>query len=164
VVSVFRKQRANRFIIEHLLRNGYFETAQKLADYVGADNNNKNVFHVAKQVEESLKRRDLSICLHWVLDNRSKLHRLHSSFESEVRIQQLIELLKDKKGIEAVNFMRTYFGNPSQPQKWSETLLKVMGLFAVGPNTQVDPYRHLLTDERWDKMVKIAVSFKFFLL
>lgn len=125
-MSVFRKQRANRFIIEHLLRNGYFETAQKLAEYVGANNINKNVFHVARQVEESLKRKDLTICLHWILDNRSKLHRLHSTFESEVRIQQLIELLKDKKGIEAVNFMRTYFGNTNSPERWcNPTLLKV---------------------------------------
>ena len=30
----FRRQRVNRFITEHLLRAGYFETAQKLADYV----------------------------------------------------------------------------------------------------------------------------------
>jgi hypothetical protein len=125
VVSVFRKQRANRFIIEHLLRNGYFETAQKLAEYVGADNTNKNVFHVAKQVEESLKRKDLAICLHWVADNRSKLHRLHSSFENEVRIQQLIELIKDGKNIEAVSFLKTYFGNTNAPEKWTHTLMNV---------------------------------------
>jgi macrophage erythroblast attacher len=126
VVSVFRKQRANRFIIEYLLRNGYFETAQKLAEYVNAENINKNVFHVAKQVEESLKRRDLSICLHWVLDNRSKLHRLQSSFENEVRTQQLIELIKDGKKLEAVNFMRTYYGNTNNPSdKWTNTVMQV---------------------------------------
>jgi macrophage erythroblast attacher len=121
-ISVFRKQRTNRFIIEHLLRNGYFETAQKLAEYVGADNTNKNVFHVAKQVEESLKRRDLSICLHWVVDNRSKLHRMQSYFETEVRIQQLIELIKEGKRLEAVNFLRTHFGSA---EKWNANLLKV---------------------------------------
>lgn len=48
----FRKQRLNRFIIDHLLRTGYFETAQKLSDSVGMDfQSTKYVFHVAKQVE-----------------------------------------------------------------------------------------------------------------
>ena len=41
----------------------------------------QQVFHVAKQVEDSLAQRDLSICMNWVADNRSKLHRLNSTFE-----------------------------------------------------------------------------------
>lgn len=97
-----------------------------MAEYVNAENINKNVFHVAKQVEESLKRRDLSICLHWVLDNRSKLHRLQSSFENEVRTQQLIELIKDGKKLEAVNFLKTYYGNTNSPEKWTKTVMNVI--------------------------------------
>ena len=52
-VEFFRKQRLNRFVIDHLLRSGYFETAQKLTEYSGLEGfNNAQVFHVAKQVRE----------------------------------------------------------------------------------------------------------------
>ena len=68
-----------------------------LAEYVGDESSNRNVFHVAKQVETGLQRRDLSYCLQWVADNRSKLHRLSSKFEKEVQTQQLIELIKSGK-------------------------------------------------------------------
>ncbi|KAI6203759.1 hypothetical protein M3Y94_00593600 [Aphelenchoides besseyi] len=152
VVSLFRKQRTNRFIIEHLLRNGYFETAQKLAEYVGAENCNKNVFHVAKQVEEALQRRDLSICLQWVMDNRSKLHRLHSKFEKEVRIQQLIDMINSGKRREAVSFLKAHFGGS---RKWNKRLLNVMGLLAFGPKTDIGEYKKLVDDDRWNRMVEL---------
>lgn len=154
VLSLFRKQRTNRFIIEYLLRSGYFETAQKLAEYVGAESSNRNVFHVAKQVEAGLQRRDLSYCLQWVSDNRSKLHRLHSKFEKEVQIQQLIEMIKCGKRRESIDFMRAKFGT-GRSKKWNKRLLSVMGLLAFGPNTNIAAYKRLIADERWDRMVDL---------
>jgi macrophage erythroblast attacher len=107
----FYNQRINRFIIEHLLRTGYFETAQMLADYVGLDiNAQKSVYYVARQVEESLKQKDLSLCLNWVRDNRSRLHRIGSSLETEVRIQQCVELVKEGRTPEALKYIQTFFG------------------------------------------------------
>ncbi|CAD5209419.1 unnamed protein product [Bursaphelenchus xylophilus] len=151
ISSAFRKQRTNRFIIDYFLRAGYFETAQKLAEYVGIDNIDRNVFHVAKQVEDGLQRHDLSICLNWVLDNRSKLHRLHSNFETEVRVQQLIELIKNGQRQESINFIRATFGGPD---KWTnETLLQVMGLLAFGPATGVSSYQKLVISERWEQIL-----------
>ncbi|CAD5206536.1 unnamed protein product [Bursaphelenchus okinawaensis] len=154
VLSAFRKQRTNRFIIDYLLRGGYFETAQKLAEYVGIENIDKNVFHIAKQVEDALQRHDLSICLNWVLDNRSKLHRLHSNFETEVRVQQLIELIKNGQRQESINFFRATFGGA--PEKWNnDTLLHVMGLLAFGPRTGVQSYQKLANAERWEQILEM---------
>ncbi|KAH7726655.1 erythroblast macrophage protein EMP [Aphelenchoides avenae] len=155
IQEAFRNQRLNRFIVEHLLRCGYFETAQKLAEHSGAEQfSNKYVFHVAKQVEESLKRHDLSICLNWLVDNRSKLHRLNSTFETEVKVQQCIELIRLGKKSEAVSFIRLNFsGLPAN--RWQGTLLQLMGLLAFGADTQLPSYKRLLGDERWDELIEL---------
>lgn len=140
--------------MDHLLRAGYFETAQKLSEYVGADNSSRNVFHVAKQVEDALQRQDLSICLNWVLDNRSKLHRLHSNFETEVRVQQLIQLIKEGRRAECVAFLRQHFGNGND--RWNNhTLLQVMGLLAFGPSTGIHSYQRLVQPERWEQILDL---------
>lgn len=49
--EAWRHQRIDRLIIDHLLRSGYFETAQKLAEQSDVEVMcNKSIFMIAKQV------------------------------------------------------------------------------------------------------------------
>lgn len=49
--ETWRSQRISRLIIDYLLRSGYFETAQKLAEQANVEDMcNKTVFMIAKQV------------------------------------------------------------------------------------------------------------------
>ncbi|KAI1701880.1 macrophage erythroblast attacher [Ditylenchus destructor] len=154
----FRKQRLNRFITDHLLRAGYFATAQKLSEYAGTDFScHKYIFHVAKQVEESLARKDLSICLNWITDNRSKLHRLNSTFETEVRIQQCVELIRNGRKLDAINSSKSFFGNLPAKQ-WKEgNLLSLFGLLGLGLQDGIpnEPYQKLLNDDRYDYLIDL---------
>ena len=48
-IDLFRRQRVSRFLVDHLLRVGYFETAQKLAEYTGVEGYvNAEVFQVVR--------------------------------------------------------------------------------------------------------------------
>ncbi|KAF7637216.1 hypothetical protein Mgra_00003392 [Meloidogyne graminicola] len=156
----FYDQRLNRFIVEHLLRIGYFETAQMLADYVGLDiQSQKGVYHVARQVEESLRNKDLSLCLNWVRDNRSRLHRIGSSLETEVRIQHCVELVKSGKIAESLKYVQSFFGSKTDLHgvQWmtNTNLLHLMGLIALGKDSSRSEHQPLLSDERYSTLIQL---------
>lgn len=75
-----------------------------------------------------MANRDLFTCLCWILDNRSKLHRLHSSFETEIRIQQCAELINAGRQMDAINYAKNFFGKlPSE--QWKHGNLLVVSYF-----------------------------------
>jgi macrophage erythroblast attacher len=51
------------------------------------DLTNINLFLVAKEVEDSLMQKDISKCLSWCHDNKSKLRKMKSTLEYNVRLQ-----------------------------------------------------------------------------
>ena len=51
------------------------------------DLTNINLFMVAKEVEDTLSRKDISKCLAWCHDNKSKLRKMKSTLEFNVRLQ-----------------------------------------------------------------------------
>ncbi|CAG9536075.1 unnamed protein product [Cercopithifilaria johnstoni] len=123
--ETWRSQRISRLIIDYLLRSGYFETAQKLAEQANVEDMcNKTVFMIAKQVEDSLSRHETDRCLEWIADNKSKLRRLKSTLETTVRLQDCIELVRRGERLEAVHYARKFLANLSKDQ-WSEQVVKV---------------------------------------
>uniref|UniRef100_A0AC34G219 Macrophage erythroblast attacher n=1 Tax=Panagrolaimus sp. ES5 TaxID=591445 RepID=A0AC34G219_9BILA len=169
-IDYFRRQRVCRLLVDHLLRIGYFETAQKLADYTGIEAyTNQEIFQVAKQVEESLKRQDLSIfakqveeslkrqdlsiCLQWIADNRSKLHRLNSIFETEVHVQYAVELVKAEKRKEALEYVQKNLQNLGTKQ-WKGNVLTLMTIIGAGSFPGA-PYQKLLSDDRWAELIEM---------
>ena len=82
-------------LVEHFLRSGYYDSAIGLAQSAGIEDlTNINLFLVAKDVEEALTRQDTSKCLAWSHDNKSKLRKMKSTLEFNVRLQEFIELIK----------------------------------------------------------------------
>lgn len=78
-------------------------TALKLADRCDIRSfTNIEVFLVSRDVEESLKRRDATSCLAWCYDNKSKLRKLKSTLEFNLRQQEFIELVRKGQNFEAV--------------------------------------------------------------
>jgi macrophage erythroblast attacher len=154
-MDYFRRQRIGRLLVDHLLRVGYFETAQKLADYTGIESyTNQEVFQVAKQVEESLKRQDLSICIQWIVDNRSKLHRLNSNFETEVHIQFAVELTKQGLRKEALDYAQQHLSTLGMKQ-WKGNVLTLMTCIGAGHNFPGESYRKLTSDDRWEELIEM---------
>ncbi|XP_073895304.1 E3 ubiquitin-protein transferase MAEA isoform X8 [Macaca fascicularis] len=75
--SVWKRKRMDRMMVEHLLRCGYYNTAVKLARQSGIEDLvNIEMFLTAKEVEESLERRETATCLAWCHDNKSRLRKM----------------------------------------------------------------------------------------
>ncbi|XP_026686389.1 E3 ubiquitin-protein transferase MAEA-like [Diaphorina citri] len=90
----WKKTRLDRMLIEYFLRKGYYSTAQKLAQASNiTDLTNIDVFLVSHQIAESLQQHETSKCLTWCHENKSKLRKLRSGLEFNMRMQEFIELV-----------------------------------------------------------------------
>ncbi len=86
--SQWKKTRVDRMLVEHFLRAGYYDSAMGLAKQADIEDlTNINLFLVAKEVEDALAQKDVSKCLAWCHDNKSKLRKMKSTLEYNVRLQ-----------------------------------------------------------------------------
>lgn len=152
-VSQWRRRRLDRMLVEYFLRRGYYGAATRLAHTSDLkDLTNIDVFLVSREVEQSLSNHDTSKCLAWCHDNRSKLRKLKSSMEFNLRIQEFIELVRTDKKIEAVKHARKHFSSFEDNQL--EEIQHCMALLAFPSDTKISPYKELLEEKRWDKLVE----------
>lgn len=84
----WKKVRLDRMIVEHLMRLGYYESAEKLAIRSGIRQlTNFDIFQVSRDVEDDLKKRHTTKCIAWCVDNKSKLRKINSTIEFQLRVQ-----------------------------------------------------------------------------
>ncbi len=61
-----------------------------------------DIYLVCQKVEEGLRNHDTGPCLAFCSENKSKLRRLKSNLELQVRLQDFIELIRNEKRLEAI--------------------------------------------------------------
>lgn len=153
VVSKWKRKRLDRMLVEHFLRCGYYESAIKLARHSNIEHlTNIDLFLVSREVEQSLRNRETTKCLSWCHDNRSRLRKLHSTLEFNLRQQEFIELIRTGRFMEAINHARKYLSNCEDRQQ--EELPRVMGLLLCKPVTVLTRYKGLLDESRWDVLIE----------
>uniref|UniRef100_A0A6G1SLS1 E3 ubiquitin-protein transferase MAEA n=1 Tax=Aceria tosichella TaxID=561515 RepID=A0A6G1SLS1_9ACAR len=152
-LNVWKKTRLDRLLVDHLLRDGYYETAAKLTRKSGLENlTNMELFMTARRVETSLEAGDTSKCLAWCHENKSKLRKLKSTLEFKLRQQEFIELIKKDRRSDAIFHCRKYLSNFEEPQRGE--FEHMMALIALPLDTQIEPYRRLLDKSRWKTLVE----------
>ncbi|MCO5587076.1 hypothetical protein L7F22_041022 [Adiantum nelumboides] len=77
VQSKWNDTRVNRILVDYMLRSSYYDTALKLAESSGIQQDlvDIDVFLDAKKVIQSLRNRDCSEALAWCAENKSKLKK-----------------------------------------------------------------------------------------
>ncbi|XP_077283608.1 E3 ubiquitin-protein transferase Katazuke [Arctopsyche grandis] len=152
-LNQWRKIRLDRMLIEYLLRHGYYKCANELADKTSLrDLTNVDIFMVAREVEQDLFNRDTGRCLQWCADNKSKLRKLKSSMEFKLRVQDYVELVREDKGVEAVKYAKKYFAAYEDGQLLE--IQQCMGMLAFPSDTEVQPYKALFDEGRWQTLVQ----------
>ncbi|XP_033113388.1 E3 ubiquitin-protein transferase MAEA-like [Anneissia japonica] len=152
-LAQWNKKRVDRMLVEYFLRAGYYDSAMKLASHADIEDlTNMKLFMESRDVEESLLKRETAPCLNWCHDNKSKLKKIKSSLEFNLRTQQFIELIRSNKRLEAVKQARKYFTSLEGDQLLE--VQKVMGLLAFPSSTDVSPYKELLDIQRWQVLVE----------
>ncbi|GLH06491.1 uncharacterized protein GBIM_11993 [Gryllus bimaculatus] len=152
-VNLWRRRRLDRMLVEYFLRRGYYGAATRLAHRSDLrDLTNIDVFLVSREVEKSLARRETSKCLAWCHDNRSKLRKLKSTMEFNLRIQEFVELVRNDQRMDAVRHARKHFSSFEDDQL--QDVQHCMALLAFPTNTELSPYKELLDESRWDRLVE----------
>ncbi|GFR32148.1 e3 ubiquitin-protein transferase MAEA [Trichonephila clavata] len=152
VVAHWKRKRLDRMLVDHFLRCGYYNTALKLAKHSNIEDlTNINLFLISKDVEESLLRHETANCLNWCYDNKSKLRKLKSTLEFNLRQQEFIELIRKDLRFEAIKHARKYFSIVEEDQL--KEVQHVMALLAFPLTTEVHPYKDYFDEARWNKLV-----------
>lgn len=153
--SQWRRRRLDRMLVEYFLRRGYYNAATRLAHTSDLqDLTNIDVFLVSREVEKSLAARETAKCLAWCHDNRSKLRKLQSSMEFNLRIQEFVELVRSDRRMDAVRHARKYFSTYEEDMRRLQDIQHCMALLAFPANTEISPYKELLDEGRWEKLVE----------
>jgi len=152
--KMWRKIRLDRMLVEYLLRQGFYNTAIQLAQSEGLqDLTNIEVFLTAREVEQSLAMGDVSKCLNWCHENKSKLRKMKSTLEFNVRLQEFIELVKTGNKLEAVRHAKRHLAT-SEDCGHLEIVQQAMGLLAFPLDTVLQPYKDLLDTARWQSLIE----------
>ncbi|CAG0917946.1 unnamed protein product [Notodromas monacha] len=156
-LAVWKQRRLDRMLVEHLLRAGHYNTAVRLAQDAGIEElTNADLFLVSREVEDSLMKHETTRCLAWCHDNRSRLRKLKSSLEFNVKMQEFIELVKSGRRLEAIKHARKQFS--AMEEDYTEAMKHFMGLLAMSKDTQVQPYKDMLSEDRWKYLVELFRS------
>ncbi|XP_056633010.1 E3 ubiquitin-protein transferase MAEA [Diorhabda carinulata] len=152
-LNQWRRKRLDRMVVEYFLRNGYYNAAITLADRSDIkDLTNIDIFLTSREVEKSLANKETNKCLAWCHDNKSKLRKLKSNMEFNVRVQEFVELIRCDRRMDAVKHARKYF--PGFEDEHLTTIKQVMALLAFPVNTEIEPYKALFDEKRWDTLIQ----------
>jgi len=155
-VCEWKKTRLNRMLVEHFLRSGHYDSAVTLARSAGIEDlTNISLFLVAKEVEEALNKKDISRCLAWCHDNKSKLRKMKSTLEFNVRLQEFIEYIKKDERLEAVKHARKYLAiDLDQSADQLAKVQKACALLAYPNSNSFHPYKDLFNDSKWQALIQ----------
>ncbi|XP_001948876.1 E3 ubiquitin-protein transferase MAEA [Acyrthosiphon pisum] len=153
IVKNWRRRRLDRMLVEYFLRCGYYNSANKLANNSDLnDLTNIDLFMISKEVEHSLANHETSKCLAWCHDNRSKLRKLRSTMEFNLRIQEFIELVRQDKRLDAVRHARKYISTFEDTRM--DEVQQCMVLLAFPTDTEISPYKDMFDETRWQRLIE----------
>lgn len=152
VKNSWRKTRVDRMLVDHFLRAGHYTAALRLAESSSiAELVDVEIFLVCQKVEDALREHNTAPCLVWCHDNRSKLRRLNSTLEFQVRLQDFIELVRQDRRVEAIKYARKHFNNGGK--QLLKEMQSAMGLLAYSPTTRCKRYQKLFSSSRWENLI-----------
>ncbi|CAH1114963.1 unnamed protein product [Psylliodes chrysocephalus] len=152
-LNQWRRKRLDRMVVEYFLRNGYYNAAITLADRSDIkDLTNIDIFLTSREVEKSLANKETNKCLSWCHDNKSKLRKLKSNMEFNLRVQEFVEMVRSDRRMDAIKHARKHF--PGFEEEHLSTIKQVMALLAFPITTDIAPYKSLLDEKRWDTLIE----------
>ncbi|KAH9510837.1 E3 ubiquitin-protein transferase rmnd5a [Dermatophagoides farinae] len=142
----------NKVIVEHFLRQGRSDIAEKLIQEskLDIDTNDKIPYIKMNKILDALRNRNLQPALEWAQTHRDQLVKSNSDFEFKLHRLQFIELLRG--GIENQWKLITYSRSHFTPfaQRYQAEIKALMGsLMYLRSGIEKSPYQYLLDPNNW---------------
>eukprot|EP01137_Pigoraptor_chileana_P011367 Opistho-2@62104 len=150
--KMWEKTRLDRYLVDYMLREGHYETARKLAkganveEYVDID-----LFVEAQKIEDALLRHDCTQALAWCADNKSRLKKIKSSLEFDLRVQEYVELVRKGDRVAAISYAKKFLAQNADTNM--AEIQRAMALLAFSADTDHPVYKRLFDVNRWYALV-----------
>jgi macrophage erythroblast attacher len=147
-----------RYIIDYLLREGHVDVAQRIADTAGLQLFCDSDLHrmLASICRALHHNHDCTEALLFCAENRSSLAKISSSLEVELRIQQLVVLVRDNDFQAALQFARSKLA-PFMAS-FPHLVQQAMMLLALRRDTLMNPYRQYFSEGRWSFLAETFMN------
>ncbi|GAX80658.1 hypothetical protein CEUSTIGMA_g8093.t1 [Chlamydomonas eustigma] len=146
--------RLDFLLMDHLYRCGYFSAAAMLEHEAGLIGLcDVNIFRQAREVSQALQNKDCSIALKWCDDNSSRLKKIKSKLEFDLRVQEFIELVRRDERLNAIHYARQHLA--PWAGLYMKELQQTVTTLALTSNTKCEPYKSLFLESRWQGLVEL---------
>ncbi|KAJ3330582.1 GID complex subunit containing RING finger motif [Blyttiomyces sp. JEL0837] len=142
------KVRLDRILVDYMLRQGFFASAEKIAVESKIEHLvDIELFSQSQRIEEALRQESCAECLKWCKENSSGLKKIKSNLEFNLRLQEYVELIRDRKLQEAIQYLRKWL-TPNADVHIKE-IQTASALLAFDVSTSCQRYKSLFSATRW---------------
>lgn len=146
------RQRLDIILVDHLLRLGHHETANRLAAAAGIELlTDANIFEGARRVVNALLNdHSCEPALAWCAENRARLRKAKSQLEFKLHVQQFIELVRREERLAAIAYARANLA--SWASSHMAELQRAVATLAFTARTRLEVYKSLFDDAQWQSL------------
>lgn len=152
----------DRLIADYLLAHGYIKSSKLIQEAKGVEFVVDHDLHVeCRSIINDLHAHNVSTAIAWCSENGSRLRRLQSQLEFQLRLQHFIELVRSDKKLDAIQYARIHLTPPSMQHEdeatrtaMMEAIQEAMATLAYPSPDQcgVPTYARLFSMERWQTL------------
>lgn len=154
----WEKIRLDRALVDYMLREGMYDTAEALAASQGIEQIvDTQIFRESRVVIEALRRRDCTEGIRWCLENKRRLHKVQSKLEFRLRCQEFVEHARAGRKEDAIRYMKKFLSTGVCDEERMSDIQRFMGLLAFDPTTSCQPYKDMYSNRKW---VELEHAFK----
>lgn len=156
---VSSRQRLDRLIGDHLLRNGLQQTASEYAKLTEVESLvDKQVFGQSSRICEALRRAQIGEALAWCAENKNSLRKRKSRLEFELRKQEFIELCRRERPADAITFAQRNLS--AFVEQYPTAVRQATALLCYRQGTVAEPYRvsHQGSTGLWGTALTLPLS------
>lgn len=140
------EQRIPRLIADHLLRTWSLETAREFINETGIINLVDHELYIKiSPIIIDLEKHQCTEALNWCVENKSRISKLENDFEFNLHSQVFVEMIRQGKKIEAIQYARKNLKDNVEKTKKLMTLLIY--------SSEEGPYGHYFAKERWNELI-----------
>lgn len=154
----WEKMRLDRALVDYMLREGMYETAESLAKSQGIEQIvDTDIFRESRVVIEALRRRDCSEGLRWCCENKRRLQKVQSKLEFRLRLQEFVEHARAGRKENAIKYMKRHLSAGTCDEERMSNIQRFMALLAFDPTTSCQPYKDMYSERKW---LELELAFK----
>ncbi|GLD97633.1 hypothetical protein PINS_up006323 [Pythium insidiosum] len=157
--SQHQQQHEARLVADYLLCRGFVDSSRLVQERRGIGFLVDHELHLEHQsILNDLHAHNLTTAIEWCADNGSRLRRMQSRLEFQLRLQEFIELVRSDKKLEAIQYAQAHL-TPLTMQHDNEEIRKSMMdsiqeamatlAFKSPDKCGVESYSRLFSEERW---------------